>query len=243
MDIYHTTYGDQANMLLHNNGDGSFTNTTTQAGVQYNDGAMDLFAAGHIDKYRPFKNNNCPGSFLNIILVGVESNPNGIGAQADVWVSGQRISRNVLPDGGFHDNSDLKLHFGLDGAYSADSLIISWPSGIIQKMYDINANQFLTVIEDESTGTTDGIIESTDITVFPNPVSSTTHIRYSILDTRYSKLCVYDSFGRKIQTLVEEIQAAGTYTISFNAEGLQAGVYFYRLISGGQVVSGKVIIQ
>ncbi|MBE9485216.1 MAG: VCBS repeat-containing protein [Bacteroidetes bacterium] len=261
LDIFssHHDFYSYSNTMLRNNGNNSFTEVAVSLGLSgefigdyfgqgwadYNlDGAMDLFAAGHIDKYRLFKNNNCPGSFLNIHLIGIESNPNGIGAQVDVWVSGQRISRNILPDGGFHDNSDLKLHFGLDGAYSADSIIIYWPSGILQKLYETNANQFLTIVEDETTGLGEEInIEHADITVYPNPVISTADIQYTIYSIQYTNLVVYDSFGRKIQTLVDEMQGPGNYTVSWNAEGLPAGVYFYKLTGGKQMASGKMIVR
>jgi len=56
-------------------------------------------------------------------------------------------------------------------------------------------------------------------------------------------LVVYDSFGRKIETLVDEMQGPGTYTVSWNAEGLPAGVYFYILTAGKQMVSGKEIVR
>jgi len=259
LDIFssHHDFYSYSNTMLRNNGDYSFTGVAVELGLSgewigdyfgqgwadYNlDGAIDLFAAGHIDKYRLFKNTNCPGSFLNIRLIGVESNPNGIGAQLDVWVSGQRISRNVLPDGGFHDNSDLKLHFGLDGAYSADSLIVYWPSGIVQKLYSINANQFLTIVEDATTGVRDELgIHSPDVKVYPNPVIRVADIQYTVYSIQYTNLVVYDSFGRKIETLVEENQEPGTYTVTYDTEGLPAGVYFYRLMVGEQVASGKMV--
>ena len=170
LDIFssHHDFYSYSNTMLRNNGNETFTGVAPSLGISgewigdyfgvgwadYNlDGATDFFAAGHIDKYRLFKNNNCPGNFLSVYLKGVESNPNGIGAQVDVWCMGQVISRNMLSDGGFHDFSDLHLNFGLDDALVVDSIIVYWPSGIVQKIGITNANHFITIIEDETTQT------------------------------------------------------------------------------------------
>jgi hypothetical protein len=56
------------------------------------------------------------------------------------------------------------------------------------------------------------------------------------------ELTVYDINGRKIQTLVNEHQDAGTYTLNFDASGLASGVYLYKLRSGRHVESRKMLL-
>ena len=68
---------------------------------------------------------------------------------------------------------------------------------------------------------------------YPNPFPSSTIIPYSISRVSSIELSVYDVLGNKVQTLVNETQAAGDYNISFRAEVLSAGVYFYRLSVDG----------
>ncbi len=258
LDIFssHHDFYSYSNTMLRNNGDYSFTEVAVSLGLSgewigdyfgqgwadYNlDGAIDLFAAGHIDKYRLFKNNNCPGSFLNITLQGIESNPNGIGTQVDVWVSGQRISRNVLPNGGFHDNSDLKLQFGLDGSYSADSIIVYWPSGITQRLFEINANQFLTIIEDDNVGIESLDNTNTELNIYPNPISGSTIIEYGLQYHEQIELIIYNHFGKEVEVLISEFQQSGYHKIIWNAKDLSAGVYFVRINSGSRVETVKLI--
>jgi len=168
LDIFssHHDFYSYSNTMLRNNGDETFTGVAPSLGISgewigdyfgvgwadYNlDGANDFFAAGHIDKYRLFKNNNCQGNYLSVYLKGVESNPNGIGARVDVWCLGQMISRNMLADGGLHDFSDLHLNFGLDNATVVDSIIVYWPSsGIIDVLNNVSANQFITITEGQA---------------------------------------------------------------------------------------------
>jgi hypothetical protein len=64
---------------------------------------------------------------------------------------------------------------------------------------------------------------------YPNPFNPSTKIKYSI--PQYSKVVikVFDILGNEIETLVNEEKPIGTYEITWYAENLPSGVYFYRL--------------
>jgi hypothetical protein len=248
LDIFssHHDFYEYSNTMLRNNGDYTFTEVAGSIGLSgpfigdyfgqgwadYNlDGAIDLFAAGHIDKYRLFKNTNCPGSFLNIHLIGIESNPNGIGTQVDVWLSGQKVSRNVLPSGGFHDFNNLDLHIGLGGAYSADSIIVYWPSGIIQKLGMTIANQFLTIIEDGTTNINEpGTYSNTILlTISPNPIIDCAKIKVNLVQEGQLEVSVFNLHGIQLRTLFNEIMEKGENWFEINVNGLTSGVYFLKV--------------
>ena len=55
-------------------------------------------------------------------------------------------------------------------------------------------------------------------------------------------MAVYDILGREIAVLVNESQAAGTYTKVFNASQLSSGVYVYRLTAGKNIFNGKMLL-
>jgi photosystem II stability/assembly factor-like uncharacterized protein len=67
---------------------------------------------------------------------------------------------------------------------------------------------------------------------YPNPFNPSTVIRYRIAEPSMVVLKVYDVLGRELTTLVHERQAAGQYSIVFNAQSLSSGTYFYRLTAG-----------
>jgi photosystem II stability/assembly factor-like uncharacterized protein len=86
---------------------------------------------------------------------------------------------------------------------------------------------------------------------YPNPFNPTTKIKYSIPNTGLNgtnnsrnnvQLIVYDVLGRKVATLVNEKQNAGTYEVSFNASSLTSGVYIYKLQNGDFIKSMKMLL-
>ncbi len=261
LDIFssHHDFYTYSNTMLRNNGDESFTGVAVSLGLSgkflgdyfgqgwadYNlDGMIDLFAAGHIDKYRLYENTDCPGTSLTIRLEGIESNPNGIGAQVDVWSSGQRVSRNVLPDGGFHDFSNLDLHFGLDGAYSVDSIIVYWPSGIIQRLGAHNTGQFITIVEDETTNTGE-LIPSTDpklISAFPNPVVDKLVVELYSFRRQRVEIFMHDPSGKVVLHSPENLPAPGKNKVSLDLRNLEAGMYFLKIRGADLLADEKIIV-
>jgi hypothetical protein len=77
---------------------------------------------------------------------------------------------------------------------------------------------------------------------YPNPFNPSTTIRYQLPVASEVKLEVYDVLGKKIATLVNERQSAGSYQVVWNASGLSSGTYFYRLQAGTFVETKKMIM-
>ena len=67
---------------------------------------------------------------------------------------------------------------------------------------------------------------------YPNPFNPTTNISYRLATNTLVALKVYDILGREIKTLVNERQAAGAHSVTFNAGTIASGVYFYRIQAG-----------
>lgn len=78
---------------------------------------------------------------------------------------------------------------------------------------------------------------------YPNPFNSTTIINYSIPNRRNVKLIVYDIKGEEITVLIDKINAAGNYTVYFDASkfNLASGIYFYSLISDNFIKTNKMV--
>lgn len=64
---------------------------------------------------------------------------------------------------------------------------------------------------------------------YPNPFNPSTNIKYDLIKSGNIKINVYDISGKEVASLVNQFQNAGTYEVTFNAENLSSGVYFYKL--------------
>ncbi len=64
---------------------------------------------------------------------------------------------------------------------------------------------------------------------YPNPFNPVTTIKYSILKESDVTIRIYDILGKEITTLVNERKSVGKYSVTFNANNLSSGVYFYRM--------------
>jgi hypothetical protein len=77
---------------------------------------------------------------------------------------------------------------------------------------------------------------------FPNPFNPATVISYQISTAGDVTLKVYDLLGREVKTLVNERQNAGSHSVTFDANTLPSGVYFYRLESGTYAEVKKLVL-
>ncbi len=78
---------------------------------------------------------------------------------------------------------------------------------------------------------------------YPNPFNPSTNIRFGIPSNgsgaEHTTLIVFDALGREVATLVNDQLAAGTYSATFETNGLSSGIYFYRLTSGKFIETKK----
>jgi ASPIC and UnbV/Bacterial Ig-like domain/FG-GAP-like repeat len=160
------------NALFLNNGSGVFTKVKGEmltsyfgfnisaAMADYNkDGLLDL-AVGNLSfsqnntsvadpgPVKLFKNNGTPGNWLQLKLVGTTSNKAAIGARVKMTTGVKNQIREVSSHTGFASQNSLLVHFGLGSSTKADDITITWPSGIIQHLTNVNSNQFVTITED-----------------------------------------------------------------------------------------------
>ena len=77
---------------------------------------------------------------------------------------------------------------------------------------------------------------------YPNPFQSTTRIGYALPRPSAVKLVVYDAVGRQVDVLVSTVQPVGPHEVSFEAEGLPNGVYFYRFTVGSFSKTGQMVL-
>lgn len=80
----------------------------------------------------------------------------------------------------------------------------------------------------------------------PNPLRSSTEIRYRVVDDQPIRLAVYDAGGRAVRTLTRSAQTPGEHTLVWDGAGddgrpVPAGVYYCTLETGGRIATAKVV--
>ncbi len=81
-------------------------------------------------------------------------------------------------------------------------------------------------------------------TAYPNPFNSLTRISFSLKESQFAQLEVFDIYGRLIEVLVSVELPAGGHTAILDAGNLASGIYFYRLIAGDkQAVQRMVLLR
>jgi hypothetical protein len=77
---------------------------------------------------------------------------------------------------------------------------------------------------------------------YPNPFNPETSIRYSLPQSEYVTLKVYNTLGSEVCTLFEGYKNAGTFEEKFNAGSLASGVYFGVLKAGNYAITRKMLL-
>ena len=165
-------------------------------------------------------NNGNTNKWININLQGIQSNRNGIGARVEIYGTWGKQIRDVQSGTGFQNMSTITAHFGIGQAAIISELLIRWPSGVVDALYNVNPNQSLLVVENSSPLGTASFVNSA-FSLYPNPAKSVLNIQTN--ETIAMKLAkVYDLTGKLV------IDTTLTNS-SINVEKLSSGTYLLLL--------------
>jgi len=83
--------------------------------------------------------------------------------------------------------------------------------------------------------------ENIKILIYPNPFSTSTTIEYQLDQPSDVTLTIFNHLGEQVE-LIRHHQQSGKQQITWNAEGLPPGMYFYTIQAGDQVATGKMVL-
>ena len=85
-------------------------------------------------------------------------------------------------------------------------------------------------------------VENQLVQNYPNPFNPVTHIQYELNAASQVKLTIYNTLGQQVAELVNRMQQAGMYTVTWNAADMPSGVYLYRLETGNSIMTQKMML-
>jgi hypothetical protein len=152
--------------LFRNIGNGKFSEVTKTLGASFaaprvgrgaayadinNDGRLDLLLSTNGGPVYLFRNEAQSAAAANrslrIKLIGTKSNRDGIGANAKLTSGGESQTQMLRSGSSYLSASELVLTFGLAQRAKADDIEIRWPSGQIDRLSNVAADQTITVTE------------------------------------------------------------------------------------------------
>lgn len=154
-------HGYEANTLHINLGDGRYVEAAAALGLGSmelgrgmaisdfdHDGDLDIVVSNYGARPHYFVNQHgSRGHWLQVRLIGRESNRDGIGAVVRVRTGPKWQTRLIAAGEGYASQYSRVAHFGLGAAGRVDELRIWWPSGKSQTFVDLPVNRSITVDE------------------------------------------------------------------------------------------------
>ena len=113
----------------------------------FNDGHEEALVNNMNERPSLYYNTSPIGNWISLQLVGVKSNRAALGAVVTLEQSSDKHEREVRSGDGYVSQSDLRLHFGLGKSPKAQKIVIRWPSGVVETLSDLPANQYYVVRE------------------------------------------------------------------------------------------------
>lgn len=153
-------------MLLRNMGGGRFVDVSADSGAVFkqawagrglavgdlnNDGQEDLVVSTNDGPaYVILNETPTHNHWLTLLLVGHKSNRDAIGAVIKLTTAKGSQWWTVSTAGSYESSSDKRGHFGLGAENIVSTIQINWPSGIVQVLHNVKADQILRVDEPAS---------------------------------------------------------------------------------------------
>ena len=123
-----------------------------------NDGDLDVLVTANGGPARLLRNDGGNANHvLRVRTVGTTSNRDGIGARVDVTTGGETSWQTVKTGSSYLSQSELRLTFGLGPTTSTSTVRVTWPSGQVDTLLAVDADQTITVEEGA------GLVDATPI--------------------------------------------------------------------------------
>jgi enediyne biosynthesis protein E4 len=164
VDKYHlgSSY-QEPRILYHNNGNGTFTDVSEQAGAGittlsssrglavgdlWNDGELSAVISNMNARNSLLVNQvKYPNHWIAFKTIGTTSNRDGIGARITVRAGKRLLVDEVRSGSSYDSNNDMRVHFGLGAATKVDSVEVRWPSGLTERFDNLAIDKINEVKE------------------------------------------------------------------------------------------------
>ncbi|PLX12802.1 MAG: hypothetical protein C0598_05075 [Marinilabiliales bacterium] len=152
------------------------------------------------------------------------------------WSDNEKLSELFNPNEGYPNQDKMGDYF--DMVSDNDGAHLAWANTLNgeQDVYYGHITPWYVGIEENITSKDDFHLIN-----YPNPFKEETTIRYELEKTEKVNISIFDTYGKLIFVLKDEIQNSGLHNIVFNAKELNPGIYYCRINAGGKRDYQKII--
>jgi len=204
-----------------------------------NDGKPDIIVCNDTENNFLWENKTTnTNNWLKVKLEGVTTNRDGIGNTIEIFINGRSQYRYTLAGEGYISQNSYHEFFGLGEATEVDYVKVTWTGTNTEDIiYDVNANQSITIKEGNGVLTSDDIQTNTLLSLYPNP-SNDGVFKLSVNNNKSNTLKVYDLAGRlifKIKNLKDKDE--------FSLNHCKKGIYLAKVSSGQKSSTIKLVLN
>ena len=141
------------------------------------------------------------------------------------------------------------VYIFIGGVYSIPTLGNEWYprniyfKGLSENKHNIETYFFLKRLNVDISGESGNQLNTFSfLQNYPNPFNPTTKTKFALPQTALTKLIIYDSLGREMQTPINKELEAGFHEINFDASNFTNGIYFCKIQSSGFSQTKKTIL-
>ncbi|MBD3178462.1 MAG: T9SS type A sorting domain-containing protein, partial [Candidatus Latescibacteria bacterium] len=172
-------------------------------------------------------------AFTNEDLIDVYFSSSTVG-----WISGDDNDVWWTDDGG---STWTDIDLGMAYEEDVNAVYYDWTKGVLwagtDNGYIVKRNDLTPTDTETPKSLPFALMQN-----YPNPFNPSTSIKFSLPKDSFVSLNVYDVTGKLVAEILNKDMDKGEYTVGFKADNLASGVYFYRLETGYETLSRKMIL-
>ncbi|TRX59959.1 hypothetical protein FNH22_07855 [Fulvivirga sp. M361] len=239
-----TGFKDQS---LTSNADGRFRAKGVEVFDFDNDGDLDIAVANWLNPPYLYRNEvdqaaSDAKNWIKISLEGTVSNKNAFGSKVSLSVGDETFHR-YHHGANFLGQSIKPVHFGLGANKKIDKIEITWPTGITETFFNVNANQTITIEENEKV-----VLSLTDAVAvelkrpYPNPFGNELTWDITIPERGDVVLKIMDKLGKVVYESIRYYDRGGIHQLrSDGLDTLSNGLFYYTITYNNTSVKGKLL--
>lgn len=159
-------------------------------------------------------------NYLKVKLTGIQSNKDGVGSRLEISINGNKQYRYTHCGEGYLAQNSNTEFFGLGTNTTIDYVKVTWLSGIVDYLENVNADQLLEITEGTYSLSLESEIKS-DFLYYPNPVTNALTLK---AQQNIQDVAVFNMLGQEVFKTV-----LGSLECEIDMTNFKSGIYFVQV--------------